>query len=61
MAGLGFTPLPMPGIDAVLANLTAAATLLNTTASVWNKTQCWDRIRVAELYIELAKEKLHKL
>lgn len=59
--GGGFVPAAMPGIEGVIANMSEAATILNTNASVWNKTQCWDKIRVAELYIELAKEKLHKL
>jgi hypothetical protein len=51
----------MPGIHAVKENLNDAAESLIYNKNSWNKDQCSENIRVAELFIAMAKEKLEKL
>lgn len=59
-ASRGPLPPPMPGISDVVKDLNSAAEML-IFKHVWHKNQCLDNIRVAEVFIAMAREKLEKL
>ena len=50
---------PMPGISYISQNMKFAGEILGE--HVYSKEQCLDKIRIAETYLAIAKEKLEKL